>query len=192
MRQDGPVSDSGTTRRQQLIGSLVIGALIVAALIVAALVWISRSGDRPAGPDGGNSATASMNVTAETVTAPPTGTTPTVQRNPAVTTNLAAGDVDPISGLRWIDESQLPAEGRQTLELIRTGGPYLFPRNDDQRYNNNNGALPKEQRGYYREYTVITPGSSNRGARRIIAGDGGDTYYTADHYESFRKIRENT
>lgn len=166
VRQDGPVSDSGTTRRQQLIGSLVIGALIVAVLIVAALVWINRSGDRPTGPEGGNSATASMNVT--------------------------AGDVDPISGLRWIDESQLPAEGRQTLELIRTGGPYLFPRNDDQRYNNNNGVLPKEQRGYYREYTVITPGSSDRGARRIIAGDSGDTYYTADHYESFRKIRENT
>jgi ribonuclease T1 len=48
--------------------------------------------------------------------------------------------------------------------------------------------LPAKQLGYYREYTVVTPGSPDRGARRIVAGAGGEIYYTDDHYDSFREV----
>ncbi len=83
----------------------------------------------------------------------------------------------------------LPAEARQTLALIRQGGPFPFSK-DGSVFGNREGRLPPRQRGYYREYTVPTPGSRDRGARRIVAGQGGEYWYTADHYRSFRRIRE--
>ncbi len=82
---------------------------------------------------------------------------------------------------------QLPPEARQTLALIRSGGPFPFPR-DGIVFNNREGHLPKKERGYYREYTVPTPGARDRGARRIVAGRGGELYYSDDHYRSFRRI----
>ncbi len=102
----------------------------------------------------------------------------------------ATGSADPVSGLTWIDEAKLPAQAKETLELIRAGGPYPYPRNDDQTFGNREGLLPKKSTGYYKEYTVVTPGSQDRGERRIIKGAGGELYYTADHYQSFRRIRE--
>ncbi|MEZ5341580.1 MAG: ribonuclease domain-containing protein [Acidimicrobiales bacterium] len=59
---------------------------------------------------------------------------------------------------------------------------------DDSVFQNREGILPTQERGYYREYTVVTPGSDDRGARRIVAGEAGDLYYTADHYDSFKEI----
>jgi len=88
-----------------------------------------------------------------------------------------------------ISLAQLPPEGRQTLILIKQGGPFPYSK-DGSAFGNREGLLPGQPRGYYREYTVPTPGASNRGARRIVAGRGGDYWYTADHYRSFRRIRE--
>lgn len=85
--------------------------------------------------------------------------------------------------------AQLPPEARQTLDLIKRGGPFPYGK-DGSVFGNREGLLPRQQRGYYREYTVPTPGSRDRGARRIVAGRGGDYWYTADHYRSFRRIRE--
>ena len=85
---------------------------------------------------------------------------------------------------------QLPLEGRETLQLIRAGGPFPYPRNDGVTYFNRNGQLPAESRNYYKEYTVITPGSSTRGARRLVVGAGGEIYYTQDHYDTFRRVME--
>jgi ribonuclease T1 len=85
--------------------------------------------------------------------------------------------------------TQLPPEARQTLDLIKRGGPFPYGK-DGSVFGNREGLLPRQQRGYYREYTVPTPGSRDRGARRIVAGRGGDYWYTADHYRSFRRIRE--
>jgi ribonuclease T1 len=83
----------------------------------------------------------------------------------------------------------LPDEARHTLALIRAGGP--FPHAQDGRtFGNRESLLPRRERGYYREYTVRTPGARDRGARRIVAGSGGEYYYTADHYRSFRRIQE--
>lgn len=81
----------------------------------------------------------------------------------------------------------LPREARATLQLIDAGGPFPYKR-DGVVFGNYEKRLPVETRGYYHEYTVPTPGVKTRGARRIIAGDQGERYYTADHYNSFRRI----
>ena len=83
-----------------------------------------------------------------------------------------------------IDVAQLPAEARGTLSLIKRGGPFPYLK-DGSIFGNRERALPRRERGYYREYTVRTPGARDRGARRIIAGAGGEYYYTSDHYRSF-------
>jgi len=96
-----------------------------------------------------------------------------------------------VFGFAWGDasEPQIPGEARETLALIKAGGP--FPHAQDGRvFMNREGRLPKQARGYYREYTVSTPLARDRGARRIVAGRGGEYYYTDDHYRSFRRIRE--
>jgi ribonuclease T1 len=91
--------------------------------------------------------------------------------------------------LTEIPLAQLPAEARETLALIKAGGPFPHQR-DGALFGNREGLLPKRERGYYREYTVTTPGARDRGARRIVAGRGGEYYYTDDHYRSFRRIIE--
>lgn len=85
--------------------------------------------------------------------------------------------------------AELPREAQQTLTLIKTGGPFPYSR-DGIVFGNYEKRLPLKQRGYYLEYTVKTPGQNNRGARRIIAGEKAEYYYTDDHYKSFRRIRE--
>lgn len=84
---------------------------------------------------------------------------------------------------------ELPGEARETISLIRKGGPFPFPR-DGVVFGNFEERLPAKARGYYREYTVRTPGAKDRGARRIVAGRDGELYYTDDHYNSFRRVRE--
>lgn len=95
----------------------------------------------------------------------------------------------PSSSLETVAESDLPAEGQETLDLIRSDGPFPYDR-DGLTFENREGILPSQGSGYYREYTVPTPGSEDRGARRIVGGDDGDRYYTDDHYASFRQIEE--
>ncbi|MEU8033505.1 ribonuclease domain-containing protein [Streptomyces sp. NPDC049099] len=90
-------------------------------------------------------------------------------------------------GMGTVRESRLPAEARRTLALIDKGGPFPYAR-DGVVFGNFEGRLPKHQRGYYHEYTVRTPGSYDRGARRIVTGQGGEIYYTDDHYQSFRAV----
>lgn len=87
--------------------------------------------------------------------------------------------------------TELPRQGRETYELIRQGGPFPYDK-DGVVFGNRERALPAHPRGYWREYTVKTPGSRDRGARRIVCGGPARSpqacYYTADHYASFRKI----
>ena len=85
--------------------------------------------------------------------------------------------------------AQLPPEARRTLALIHQSGPFPYAK-DGSVFGNREGLLPRRDRGYYREYTVPTPGSRDRGARRIIAGQLAEYWYTADHYRSFQRIRE--
>ena len=88
-----------------------------------------------------------------------------------------------------VDLSELPREARQTIALIKKGGPYPY-RKDGAVFGNFERRLPLHERGYYREFTVPSPRARNRGARRIIQGKAGEFYYTDDHYETFRLVRE--
>jgi len=121
------------------------------------------------------------------------------------------GEPRPGSGMPEIAVVSLPREARQTLQLIRQGGTFPY-RKDGSVFGNRERLLPARVRGYYREYTVKTPGARDRGARRIVAGgcpspeaairhdearsrvmppcNSGEYYYTEDHYASFRRIRE--
>jgi guanyl-specific ribonuclease Sa len=87
------------------------------------------------------------------------------------------------------DIAGLPAEAWQTLRLIESGGPFPYDR-DGAHFQNREKRLPAQPSGYYREYTVRTPGSPDRGARRIVSGGNPpvEFYYTDDHYRSFRRI----
>ncbi|MFH9751091.1 ribonuclease domain-containing protein [Streptomyces griseus] len=81
--------------------------------------------------------------------------------------------------------SALPSQAHDTLDLIEQGGPFPYEQ-DGTVFQNREGLLPDQSTGYYHEYTVITPGSDNRGARRIVTGEQvEEDYYTADHYASF-------
>ncbi len=88
-----------------------------------------------------------------------------------------------------IAAASLPAEARDTLRLIKQGGPFPYPR-DGVAFGNYERILPQHPRGYYHEYTVKTPGARNRGARRIVCGPLPECYYSSDHYRTFKPIRE--
>jgi ribonuclease T1 len=98
-----------------------------------------------------------------------------------------------VNGVGEIEAARLPVEARDVLRRIRAGGPFRYEK-DGTVFGNREGLLPTQPRGYYAEYTVPTPGASDRGARRIVAGGQprgmNDNYYTDDHYRSFRRIRE--
>lgn len=145
-----------------------LAPLLIIALVVG-LWWLAIRDD-----SSGSSGTPGAQATA---TAGQDGTAP------------ATGGNTPDSGLGTIAESQLPREAQEVLGLIRAGGPYKYDQ-DDKTFQNREGILPGQKRGYYREYTVETPGSDDRGARRIVGGAGGDKYWTDDHYDSFRQIQE--
>ncbi|MER6183508.1 ribonuclease domain-containing protein [Streptomyces sp. NPDC001652] len=84
--------------------------------------------------------------------------------------------------------SALPSQAHDTLDLIDQGGPYPYSQ-DGTVFQNREGVLPSQSSSYYHEYTVITPGSSTRGARRIVTGQKTqEDYYTADHYVTFKLV----
>lgn len=115
------------------------------------------------------------------------GSYSTGQLNPGNT----AGEqtVDPETGLSWIDVSVLPPQGRAVLAMIDEGGPYPYSQ-DGGTFTNAERLLPPKAKGFYTEYTVKLPSSSDRGPVRIIMGGKGQWYFwTADHYSSFSRIR---
>lgn len=94
---------------------------------------------------------------------------------------------DPVSGLDWVAVEELPAQAAETIAAIKSGGPFPYDR-DGVVFGNFEGILPDRSNGYYREYTVPTPGSADRGARRIVVGTDGEFYWTSDHYRTFQRI----
>ena len=112
----------------------------------------------------------------------------------SVAAGTAANAKGPVSetGLGTVALVTLPAEARQTQRLIHAGGPFPHAK-DGVVFGNFERVLPRHERGFYREYTVPTPGLQHRGARRIVCGGQRTTepdacYYTADHYASFKRI----
>lgn len=117
-----------------------------------------------------------------------TGTgTSTATAAPSRTEAAPDPSVRGASGLPTVREAELPPEARETLALIRAGGPFPYAR-DGVVFSNFERILPRRKRGYYHEYTVRTPGERDRGARRVVTGGAGERYYTDDHYESFREV----
>jgi ribonuclease T1 len=116
---------------------------------------------------------ASPVIEASSVAAPP------IDGQPAM--------VDGPAGMPVVSLAELPPEASQTIALITDGGPYPY-RQDGAVFENREGLLPDEPSGWYREYTVPTPGEDDRGARRIVTGMDGAMYWTADHYDSFAWI----
>lgn len=94
-------------------------------------------------------------------------------------------------GLKTVAVAELPEQGVQTYRLIQVGGPFPYDK-DGVVFGNRERVLPEHKRGYYREYTVRTPGVRHRGVRRIVCGGQPRTpdtcYYSSDHYASFRRI----
>jgi ribonuclease T1 len=93
----------------------------------------------------------------------------------------------PMADVGTIAQASLPPEAVSTLRLIEQGGPFPYAK-DGVVFGNREKVLPKQKRGYYREYTVKTPGAKNRGARRIVSGEPKEFYYTDDHYASFKRV----
>ncbi|MFJ3924423.1 ribonuclease domain-containing protein [Streptomyces sp. NPDC090022] len=141
--------------------SRVLGALFLCAALVG-VAGCGAGGGRPA------------------ATVPTTAATAAASAPAAATPGWAAG-------MATVREAQLPPQARDTLALIDKGGPYPY-RQDGTVFGNFEKALPRQQRGYYHEFTVKTPGSRDRGARRIVTGSGGEFYYTDDHYKTFEAV----
>ncbi len=164
------MSSRSTTRLAQVIGGFVL-------ILVA--IWVVLGGP---GGEGGSSGSGepSRSVSAS----------PAAGASPSSAAGESPGSAQtPASGLATIPESQLPQEGRETLALIHAGGPFPYDR-DGITFHNREGILPPQDRGYYSEYTVPTPGLDHRGAKRIVCGEAMDCYYTQDHYASFAQIEE--
>ncbi len=151
------------TGQRSLIG------LLIALLTVAVVWWTQGDGNTP------GAAPESAQETSSQTSSSARSTVPT------------DGDTDPDSGLPIIRIADLPPEAVETLRLIDEGGPFPYDR-DGVTFENREDLLPEQGRGYYREYTVETPGSDDRGARRIVTGSGAEFFWTDDHYSSFSRI----
>jgi ribonuclease T1 len=156
--------------------------LPLACVVALAMVMLAGCGSAPAAAanttTAANVATANPTVSKKATATASKKATPTPRPKPAR-----------IDGLETVYTFELPREARQTIALIKKGGPFPYER-DGITFQNRERLLPNKPRGYYSEYTVITPGSRDRGARRIIAGDRGELYYTEDHYDSFVRVYE--
>jgi ribonuclease T1 len=164
----GDSSTSSPSTEQQVLGGGASGAVDSAGGDLTATTVTLAAGGRANTP---------------TIAASST-TRPTTTKAGATTTTRPAKDA---AGFTIVRPAQLPKEAQQTLALVEKGGPYPYDR-DGIEFQNREKILPKKAAGYYHEYTVVTPGSDDRGARRIIAGSAGERYYTADHYASFVRV----
>jgi ribonuclease T1 len=156
----GPVT--GGERR----GVIATSAAMVAAVLVAVLVLANCGGsssDRDTSSSGASASTSADGGNAQTLL------------------------LKPPPGMAAVALAGLPAEARDVVDKLDHGGAFKY-RQDGTTFGNREQRLPSKPRGYYREYTVATPGLSDRGPRRIIAGRQGELYYTPDHYRSFEWI----
>lgn len=163
--------------------------VVVGIVVCLALVWwFGRGLGQPETP--ASTPSAAWTPASDSPVQPgASGSRSGTRAGTSATRTSAPGAATPDSGLPTIAESELPRQARDTLELIRAGGPYPYAADGDV-FENRERILPGRQRGYYREYTVETPGSDDRGARRIVSGAEADRYYTDDHYDTFRQIEE--
>lgn len=187
----------------------------IITLLVLALAWFgfTRIAPQSAAPASESAATVQPTAAvdapvADSAAAPAAAATQPADEasapaEPAATPQAAAQASDPtptaapaaealcnteqVSDLPVIAYADLPPEAQETVALIEAGGPFPYDK-DGSTFQNREGILPDEARGYYREYTVITPGEGDRGARRLVGGEVDELYYTDDHYASFSEV----
>ncbi|MFI6443659.1 ribonuclease domain-containing protein [Kitasatospora sp. NPDC050543] len=167
---------------------LITTAILLFVAIVAAAVYALNGKDRAPTdhpPTGGAPTTAAPTAGATGARAPSAGA------SSAGSTSARASSARPWvptdSVLADVCQSRLPGQARDTLTLIAAGGPFPY-RSDGVVFGNREGRLPGRRTGYYHEYTVLTPGSADRGTRRIVTGAVGEEYWTGDHYATFQEI----
>ena len=166
---------AGTATGRERYRWLVL--LVAAAILV---VWFfTPPPDDPAGSGGTTTSDSRSSAPPATSIDDETGFPPT------------EGGVDPESGLPYVAEASLPVEARDVLDRIDAGGPFKYPDDDGGTFENREDLLPDQPFGYYREYTVESA-PRVRGPRRIVAGDGGEYYWTEDHYDSFSRIQRSS
>jgi ribonuclease T1 len=164
--------------RRPLLALLLLGVLLAGGYLISAV----RSDDSVSSGTGPAGATVGAGSTAA---AQPTGTAGPGARPTA--TARSGGGTPGADGLPTVAVAALPVEAQRVLRLIDAGGPFPYSQ-DGTVFGNVERLLPAHQRGWYHEYTVPTPGSRDRGARRLIAGQDGVRYYTADHYGTFARV----
>lgn len=171
----GPPS---TTRRGPRLLAAVVGVVL---LLVAAMTGLDLSGVGQPDPSAGPGAPASTSGSSSQAPTSPSAADRRDQEQ-------VGTDVYPETGLAWVALDQLPPEAAEVVALIEDGGPFRHEQ-DGGTFNNLEGLLPERPRGWYREYTVPTPGEDDRGARRIVTGDDDRiVFWTGDHYDSFERI----
>lgn len=166
---------------------------LVLAVVMAAVVWWTQGDGATPGTDTGPGSPSPTPSAAPSPSDSPSDSPTheyTETNTPVSEPSQQSGQrssTDPVSGLPWVRLAALPPEAAETVDLIDAGGP--FPEDEDGgTFGNREELLPDRPSGYYAEYTVPTPGSEDRGARRIVAGDSGELYWTDDHYRSFERI----
>lgn len=153
-----------------------LGTVVLTVLVAVVLLLLEDSGDDP-GPSATPAASSSPS--------PSAGSLPEAGSSPDAVPE--SGDVDPESGLEWVELDDLPDVAQDVVEDIERGGPFVCAK-DGSTFGNYEGVLPERERGYYAEFTVIDDCSRNRGALRIVAGDVDELYFTDDHYDSFDRV----
>lgn len=154
----------------------VVAAL--AAVVVLALALLDPGSSAPTNTSTPGSAASSQG-----------SGSPTSGAGSASPGGTCAGTTVDAGGWTWVCLTELPRQAQQTVTLIDAGGPFPYAK-DGSTFNNFEGLLPKQPKGYYREYTVSAPGKRDRGPRRIVTGDHDrELFYTEDHYSSFVRVK---
>ena len=164
----------------------VVAAIVLVVVAVLAFLYLRYTAD-----SGGTSASSSASTTAQKTSTQQTSKPSSTAAESGAASGGSAAGIDQASGLPYIAESDLPPKGQQVLAAIHAGGPFEFDEDGDV-FGNFERILPKKKSGYYHEYTVKLPGDSTRGAHRLVTGDDGTVYWTADHYASFSVVKEGS
>ncbi|MER7754226.1 ribonuclease [Kitasatospora sp. NPDC097643] len=160
--------------------------LVVAVLILTVVALLAGVGYLLTNNKGSSKPKAAATATTG-ATATATGAAPKPSA-PRSTPPAPAGTWVPADpALADVCRTKLPSQAQDTLGLIAKGGPYPYNR-DGIVFENRESRLPKKADGYYHEFTVVTPGSNDRGTRRVVTGTAGEQYWSPDHYTTFQEI----
>ncbi|MGW2252056.1 ribonuclease [Kitasatospora sp. NPDC001660] len=166
-----------TRRKSPLV---VVAVLILAVLGAVGYLLAGKGGSSHSKASGASTATAAGSSAVKSQAPKPS---PPAGRTPAPGGTWVPAD----PALADVCRSKLPSQAQDTLGLIAKGGPYPYNR-DGIVFENRESRLPKKSDSYYHEYTVVTPGSNDRGTRRVVTGGAGEQYWSPDHYATFQEI----